>query len=138
MHCRWTARTLSEVTPDGADGRVRVPADLDAVTAVGAEEHSTEFDKASVERIWQAVRHWYEAGMHPGLVPVPHGLPDALNGGLVELSRVLLCAYRRHGVQVGRDADPAVCAVWCHLREGTCRPPAVHLAWSYGHAFPLC
>ena len=48
------------------DGRIRVPADLDAVTAVGDEDHST-IDRASVERIWQAARHWYEAGMHPAI-----------------------------------------------------------------------
>ena len=49
-----------------ADGRIRVPADLDAVTAVGDEDHSG-VDAGSVERIWQAARHWYEAGMHPAI-----------------------------------------------------------------------
>jgi CubicO group peptidase (beta-lactamase class C family) len=49
-----------------ADGRIRVPADLDAVTAVG-DEDLTEIDPASVERIWQAVRYWYQAGMHPAI-----------------------------------------------------------------------
>ena len=48
------------------DGRIRVPADLDAVTAVGAEDRS-EIDPAAVERIWQAARHWYAAGMHPAI-----------------------------------------------------------------------
>ncbi len=48
------------------DGRIRVPADLDAVTSVGAEDHSA-VDPASVERIWQAARHWYQAGMHPAI-----------------------------------------------------------------------
>ena len=48
------------------DGRIQVPSDLDAVTAVGAEDHS-EIDPASVERIWQATRHWYQAGMHPAI-----------------------------------------------------------------------
>ncbi len=48
------------------DGRIRVPADLDAVTAVGEEDHSG-IDPASVERIWQATRHWYAAGMHPAI-----------------------------------------------------------------------
>ena len=47
-------------------GRIRVPADLDAVTAVGDEDHS-EIDPAAVERIWQAARHWYAAGMHPAI-----------------------------------------------------------------------
>ncbi|WP_343601229.1 lipase LipE [Mycobacterium sp.] len=48
------------------DGTIRVPADLDAVTAVGAEDHSG-IDPARVERIWQAARHWYRAGMHPAI-----------------------------------------------------------------------
>lgn len=49
-----------------ADGRIRVPADLDAVTCVAAEDHS-DTDPGSVERIWQATRHWYSAGMHPAI-----------------------------------------------------------------------
>jgi CubicO group peptidase (beta-lactamase class C family) len=49
-----------------ADGRIRVPADLDAVTAVGEEDHSG-IDPAAVERIWQAARYWYRAGMHPAI-----------------------------------------------------------------------
>lgn len=48
------------------DGRVAVPADLDAVTAVGAEE-AGGIDPAAVERIWAAARHWYRAGMHPAI-----------------------------------------------------------------------
>ncbi|MCV7029483.1 lipase LipE [Mycobacterium sherrisii] len=48
------------------DGKIRVPADVDAVTAVGEEDHSG-IDPAAVERIWQAVRHWYRAGMHPAI-----------------------------------------------------------------------
>ncbi|OBJ80411.1 hydrolase [Mycobacterium gordonae] len=48
------------------DGRIRVPADLDAVTAIGEEDHS-EIDQASVDRIWQAARHWYQARMHPAI-----------------------------------------------------------------------
>ncbi|CAM3308878.1 lipase LipE [Mycobacterium intermedium] len=51
------------VTPDG---KIRVPADLDAVTAIGEEDHS-EVGDAAVERIWQAARHWYEGGMHPAI-----------------------------------------------------------------------
>jgi CubicO group peptidase (beta-lactamase class C family) len=47
-------------------GRIRVPADLGAVTAVGQEDHS-EIDPAAVERIWQATRYWYAAGMHPAI-----------------------------------------------------------------------
>ena len=49
-----------------SDGKIRVPADLDAVTAIGAEDHS-EIDPAAVERIWQAARNWYAAGMHPAI-----------------------------------------------------------------------
>jgi CubicO group peptidase (beta-lactamase class C family) len=48
------------------DGKIRVPADLDAVTAIGDEDHA-EIDSAAVERIWQAARHWYQAGMHPAI-----------------------------------------------------------------------
>jgi CubicO group peptidase (beta-lactamase class C family) len=51
------------VTPDG---KIRLPADLDSVTAVGGEDHS-EIDSAAVERIWRAARHWYEGGMHPAI-----------------------------------------------------------------------
>src|ERR1700730_14539572 len=47
-------------------GRVRVPADLDSVTVVGNEDHS-DIDPTAVERIWQAARHWYAAGMHPAI-----------------------------------------------------------------------
>ena len=43
-----------------------MPADLDAVTAVGAEDHSG-IDPRAVERIWAAARHWYAAGMHPAI-----------------------------------------------------------------------
>jgi CubicO group peptidase (beta-lactamase class C family) len=49
-----------------ADGRIRVPSDLDAVTTVGDEDHSG-VDPAAVERIWQATRYWYSAGMHPAI-----------------------------------------------------------------------
>ncbi len=49
-----------------SDGRIRVPDDLDAVTAVGDEDHTT-IEKAAVDRIWQAVRYWYQAGMHPAI-----------------------------------------------------------------------
>jgi CubicO group peptidase (beta-lactamase class C family) len=49
-----------------ADGRTRVPVDLDAVTAVGEEDHSG-IDPTAVDRIWQATRYWYQAGMHPAI-----------------------------------------------------------------------
>ena len=48
------------------DRRIRVPADLDAVTDRAEEDHS-EVDSAAVERIWDAARHWYSAGMHPAI-----------------------------------------------------------------------
>lgn len=48
------------------DGRIRVPADLDAVTAISEEDHSG-IDAAAVDKIWQAARHWYQAGMHPAI-----------------------------------------------------------------------
>jgi CubicO group peptidase (beta-lactamase class C family) len=51
---------------DDLRGRIRIPADLDAVTAVGEEDHSG-IDRAAVERIWQAARYWYQAGMHPAI-----------------------------------------------------------------------
>ncbi|MGK2870095.1 MAG: lipase LipE [Mycobacterium sp.] len=46
--------------------RIRVPADLDAVTDRAPEDHS-DIDSAAVERIWDAARHWYSAGMHPAI-----------------------------------------------------------------------
>lgn len=49
-----------------SDGKIRVPADLDAVTAIGDEDHAG-VDPAAVERIWQAARHWYSGGLHPAI-----------------------------------------------------------------------
>ena len=49
-----------------ADGRIRVPTDLDAVTAVSDEDHCG-IDPAAIDRIWHAARHWYRAGMHPAI-----------------------------------------------------------------------
>lgn len=46
--------------------RIRVPADLEAVTDRAPEDH-TDIDSAAVERIWDAARHWYSAGMHPAI-----------------------------------------------------------------------
>lgn len=48
------------------DGRIRVPADLDAVTAIGEEDHS-DIDGAAVDRIWRAARYWYQAGLQPAI-----------------------------------------------------------------------
>lgn len=44
------------------DGRIRVTADLDAVTDAGDEHPSP-----ATERIWEAVRHWYSAGTQPAI-----------------------------------------------------------------------
>lgn len=52
-------------SPTG-DGRIAVPADLDSITDIGAEEDAG-LSPAAVERIWQAARHWYAAGMHPAI-----------------------------------------------------------------------
>ncbi|HPY25257.1 MAG TPA: lipase LipE [Mycobacterium sp.] len=49
-----------------ADGRIRVPADLDAVTAIGDEQPGA-VDPAALERIWSATRYWYRAGMQPAI-----------------------------------------------------------------------
>lgn len=51
------------MTPDGT---IRVPAELDAVTVIGEEDHAG-IDPAAVDRIWQAARHWYSAGLHPAI-----------------------------------------------------------------------
>lgn len=48
------------------EGRIRVPADLDAVTTV-ADEDQSGVDSAAVQSIWDAARHWYRAGMHPAI-----------------------------------------------------------------------
>ena len=47
------------------EGRIRVPADLDSVTDVAAEEPGDL--SPAVERIWAAVRHWYAAGLQPAI-----------------------------------------------------------------------
>ncbi|MDX1892231.1 lipase LipE [Mycolicibacterium sp. 050158] len=49
-----------------ADGRIRVPSDLDAVTSRGEEDQSG-VDVSAIERIWRATRYWYSAGMHPAI-----------------------------------------------------------------------
>lgn len=46
-------------------GRIRVPADLEAVTAVGDEDSSDL--PGSADRIWAAARDWYAAGMQPAI-----------------------------------------------------------------------
>ena len=49
-----------------AGGRIPILSNLDAVTDVGAEE-SGGLSPAAVDRIWEAVRHWYRAGMQPAI-----------------------------------------------------------------------
>lgn len=46
-------------------GRIRVPDDLDTVTDVGAEEPGGL--SPGIERIWDAARHWYAAGLQPAI-----------------------------------------------------------------------
>ncbi len=48
------------------EGRIRIPSNLDAVTDIGAEDGAA-LSPAAVDRIWDAVRHWYLAGMHPAI-----------------------------------------------------------------------
>jgi CubicO group peptidase (beta-lactamase class C family) len=60
-------------------GRIRVPADLGAVTSVGHEE-TGEISAAAVERIWAAARHWYAAGLQPAIqVCLRHNGTPVLN-----------------------------------------------------------
>jgi CubicO group peptidase (beta-lactamase class C family) len=47
-------------------GKISVPADLDAVTSIGNEDHSG-IDAQAIERIWRSVRYWYQAGLHPAI-----------------------------------------------------------------------
>lgn len=61
------------------DGKIAVPADLDAVTDIAEEDHSG-VDPQAIEHIWQSVRHWYQAGMHPAIqVCLRHDGKVALN-----------------------------------------------------------
>lgn len=48
------------------EGRIRIPSNLDAVTDV-ADESRGCLSPAAVDRIWDAVRHWYLAGMQPAI-----------------------------------------------------------------------
>lgn len=54
------------MTASDQAGRIRVPADLDSVTDIAEEDHS-DIGPTAVERIWQAARYWYQAGMHPAI-----------------------------------------------------------------------
>lgn len=48
------------------EGRIRIPSNLDAVTDVGPEDTGA-LSPAAVDRIWDAVRHWYLGGMQPAI-----------------------------------------------------------------------
>jgi CubicO group peptidase (beta-lactamase class C family) len=49
--------------------RVRVPDDLDAITAVGveADPEAGGVERRNVEAIWKAALDWYRSGVHPAL-----------------------------------------------------------------------
>ncbi len=47
--------------------RIRLPADLDAVTTVGPEDDPGEIGVAGVERIWRDAVDLYRSGVHPAL-----------------------------------------------------------------------
>jgi CubicO group peptidase (beta-lactamase class C family) len=67
------------VTNRSAVGTIRVPADLDAVTDIGVEE-PTGLSPEVADRIWDATRHWYTAGMQPAIqVCIRHGGRVLLN-----------------------------------------------------------
>ncbi|WP_307829491.1 lipase LipE [Antrihabitans stalagmiti] len=60
-------------------GRIRVVADLAAVTDIGDEDPSGA-EPAAVERIWRSAEHWYRAGMHPAIqVCIRHNGAVVLN-----------------------------------------------------------
>ena len=48
------------------DGRVAILSNLDALTDVGPDDPAG-LSPAAVDRIWEAVRHWYRAGMQPAI-----------------------------------------------------------------------
>lgn len=48
------------------DGRIPILSNLDAVTDVGTEDPAG-LSPAAADRIWEAVRHWYRAGMQPAI-----------------------------------------------------------------------
>ena len=85
------------MTADGRSiGRIQVPADLDAVTTVGEEDHS-EVDPTAVERVWRATQYWYRAGMHPAIQVCVR------RNGKVVLNRAI-----GHGWGNGPDDEPDV------------------------------
>ncbi len=80
------------------DGRIRVPADLEAITDRGTEDHGG-LSPAAVERIWDAIRHWYAAGLQPAVqVCLRHD-------GRVVLNRAIGHAWG-NGPTDSPDAEP--------------------------------
>ena len=84
------------MTAGEGDGTIRIPTDLDAVTDIGEEDPGGLFAGAA-DRIWDAARHWYSAGMQPAIqVCIRH------NG------RVLLHRAIGHARGNGPDDSPGV------------------------------
>ena len=54
------------MTAREGDGTIRIPTDLDAVTDIG-EEDPGRLSAGAADRIWDAARHWYSAGMQPAI-----------------------------------------------------------------------
>lgn len=82
-----------------AEGRIRVPRDLDSVTDIGAEDHG-EVDARAVERVWLAARSWYAAGMQPAIQVCVR------QGGRVILNRAIGHA-RGNGPDLESNTDDA-------------------------------
>ena len=75
-------------------GKISVPADLDAVTTIGDEDHSG-IDARAIEQIWDSVRYWYQSGLHP-----------AIQVCLRHKGRVVLNRAIGHGWGNGPDDSP--------------------------------
>lgn len=75
-------------------GKISVPADLDAVTTIGDEDHSG-IDARAIEQIWDSVRYWHQSGLHP-----------AIQVCLRHKGRVVLNRAIGHGWGNGPDDSP--------------------------------
>jgi len=75
-------------------GKISVPADLDAVSTIGDEDHSG-IDARAIEQIWDSVRYWYQSGLHP-----------AIQVCLRHKGRVVLNRAIGHGWGNGPDDSP--------------------------------
>ncbi|GAB3135039.1 lipase LipE [Tsukamurella serpentis] len=89
----------SDTIPAAGEGRIRVPADLDAVSDIGPEDHAGA-DRRAVERVWLAARWWYAAGMQPAIQVCVR------RGGAVVLNRAIGHA-RGNGPGLPSDQDDA-------------------------------